>query len=250
MLLIPSIDLRGGRCVRLLQGDFDRETVYDLDPRELADRYQSAGARWLHLVDLDGARDGTLANRRLILELAARTASAETSTLHIQVGGGIRSLQAVEALLTGGVARVVVGSAAIENPDEVGRWLQRFGAERVCLAFDVRLRDGLPRVQTRGWTQSSSTTLWQAVSRFQSFGLRHVLCTDVDRDGAMQGPAIELYRQCLERHPDIAWQASGGVRGAADLDELHALGMAAAISGKALLEGALDDGQLRDWLGR
>lgn len=252
MLLIPSIDLRGGRCVRLLQGDFDRETVYDLDPRELAGRYQSAGARWLHLVDLDGARDGTLANRRLILDLAARTASAPAaaSTLQIQVGGGIRSLQVVEALLSGGVARVVVGSAAIEEPDEVGRWLQRFGADRVCLAFDVRLRDGLPLVQTRGWTQSSSTTLWQAVSRFQPFGLRHVLCTDVDRDGAMQGPAIELYRQCLERYPDIAWQASGGVRGAADLAELHTLGMAAAISGKALLEGALDESQLRNWLGR
>jgi phosphoribosylformimino-5-aminoimidazole carboxamide ribotide isomerase len=242
VLLIPSIDLRGGLCVRLLRGDFKQETVYDLDPRELVRRYRDAGARWLHLVDLDGARDGTLANRRLILELAT------TPGLQLQVGGGIRSLDVVEALLDGGVARVVVGSAAIENPDEVARWLQRLGPERLCLAFDVRVRDDVPLVQTRGWTQSSAMSLWDAVALYEPLGLRHVLCTDVDRDGAMEGPATALYRESLARHPGIAWQASGGVRGASDLGELRALGMTAAISGKALLEGALADDALRAWL--
>jgi phosphoribosylformimino-5-aminoimidazole carboxamide ribotide isomerase len=242
VLLIPSIDLRGGLCVRLLRGDFRQETVYDLDPRDLVRRYRDCGARWLHLVDLDGARDGTLANRRLILELAA------TPGLRLQVGGGIRSLDVVETLLGGGVSRVVIGSAAVENQDHVSRWLQDFGPERVCLAFDVRVRDGIPLVQTRGWTQSSAMSLWEAVNLYEPLGLHHVLCTDVDRDGAMEGPATGLYRECLARHPAIAWQASGGVRGADDLGELRALGMSAAISGKALLEGALADAALRAWL--
>jgi phosphoribosylformimino-5-aminoimidazole carboxamide ribotide isomerase len=254
VLLIPSIDLRGGHCVRLLQGDFRRETVYDLDPRELAIRYRNAGAEWLHLVDLDGARDGTLANRGLILELAAlsrtRDNVAASAGLRVQVGGGIRSRGIVSDLLAGGVARVVVGSAAIDQPEEVAGWLRDFGTERICLAFDVRVRDGVPIVQTRGWTRESSTSLWEAVARFEALGLRHVLCTDVDRDGAMQGPALALYRDCRERHPTIAWQASGGVRDANDLSSLQTLGMAAAISGKALLEGALADTELRRWLNR
>ena len=244
MLLIPSIDLRGGHCVRLLQGDFKRETIYDVDPLTLVDRYVAAGAPWLHLVDLDGARDGTLANRRVILELASRR------KLNLQVGGGIRSRDVVDALLSGGVARVVIGSAAIEQPAEVQAWLREFGAERVCLALDVRLDDDLPWVQTRGWTQGSSVSLWQAVEQFLGVGLAHVLCTDIARDGALQGPNLDLYRQCRARYPQILWQASGGVRGAQDLIELRSIGMSTAVSGKALLEGRLDDTQLREWVSR
>lgn len=242
MILIPSIDLRGGRCVRLLQGDFKRETIYDLEPMTLVDRYVAAGAPWLHLVDLDGARDGTLANRRFILELAA------AKKLQLQVGGGIRSLELVETLLAGGVGRVVIGSAAVETPDEVAGWLRRFGTERVCLALDVRLQGDLPLVQTRGWTQGSSWSLWQAVEAYLDAGLRHVLCTDVARDGAMQGPNVALYRECRRRHPQILWQASGGVRGADDLGVLREIGMFGAVSGKALLEGALSDSDLRRWV--
>ncbi len=242
MKLIPSIDLRGGRCVRLLQGDFARETRYDLEPMSLVDRYVAAGAPWLHLVDLDGARDGTLANRRFILDLAA------SRKINLQVGGGIRSLQIVEALLEGGVARVVVGSAAVEQPQAVADWLNRHGAERVCLALDIRLQEGIPMVQTRGWTQGSALSLWQAVDLFLNAGLRHVLCTDVARDGAMQGPNVDLYRECRQRYPQLSWQASGGVRHVGDLAELRALGMHAAVSGKALLEGMLSDDELQAWV--
>lgn len=242
MILIPSIDLRGGRCVRLLQGDFDRETIYEFEPMTLVDRYVAAGAPWLHLVDLDGARDGTLANRRFILELAA------AKKLQLQVGGGIRSLEVLETLLAGGVERVVIGSAAVENPTAVAGWLRRFGPERVCLALDVRLQGDLPLVQTRGWTQGSAWSLWQAVEAYLDAGLRHVLCTDVARDGAMQGPNVDLYRECHRRHPNILWQASGGVRGTDDLDVLHDIGLFGAVSGKALLEGALSDSELRRWV--
>jgi phosphoribosylformimino-5-aminoimidazole carboxamide ribotide isomerase len=242
MILIPSIDLRGGRCVRLLQGDFARETVYDLEPMTLVDRYVAAGAPWLHLVDLDGARDGTLANRRFILDLAA------AQKIKVQVGGGIRSVEVVEALLAGGITRVVIGSAAVEQPASVIDWMNRHGAERICLALDVRLQNGTPMVQTRGWTQESALSLWQAVDIYLNAGLRHVLCTDVARDGAMQGPNIELYRECRKRYPQLSWQASGGVRGVADLEALRALGMYGAVSGKALLEGMLNASELRTWV--
>jgi phosphoribosylformimino-5-aminoimidazole carboxamide ribotide isomerase len=243
MLLIPSIDLRGGHCVRLLRGDFAAETRYDLEPHELLGRYRALGASWLHIVDLDGARDGQLANRALLLRLASQRA------VNLQVGGGVRSLAVVDDLLRNGVDRVVVGSAAVEEPAAVAQWIAQFGAERVCLAFDVRAdATGTPLVQTRGWTRATSLSLWDAVAGFAAVGLLHVLCTDVDRDGAMGGPAVGLYAEAVRRFPAIRWQASGGVRHAADLVALRATGVAAAISGKALLEERIAADDLRPFL--
>jgi phosphoribosylformimino-5-aminoimidazole carboxamide ribotide isomerase len=243
MLLIPSIDLRGGHCVRLLRGDFAAETRYDLEPHELLGRYRALGATWLHIVDLDGARDGQLANRALLLRLASQRA------VNLQVGGGVRSLAVVDDLLRNGVDRVVVGSAAVEEPAAVAQWIAQFGAERVCLAFDVRADEsGTPLVQTRGWTRATSLSLWDAVAGFAAVGLQHVLCTDVDRDGAMGGPAVGLYAEAVRRFPAIRWQASGGVRDAADLVALRATGVAAAISGKALLEERITADDLRPFL--
>lgn len=242
MRLIPSLDLRGGLCVRLLRGDFGAETRYEIDPLELVARYRGLGARLMHLVDLDGARDGALGNRALLGELARSAGMA------LQVGGGIRSRAVVEDLLTAGIDRVIVGSAAVDDPDEVAAWLRDFGGERVGLALDVRLDEaGVPRVQTRGWTQATATTLWEAVGRFEALGLRHVLCTDIARDGALEGPNLALYADCVRRHPVLAWQASGGVRDAADLEALAATGVAGAVSGKALLEGRVDDAALSAW---
>ncbi len=244
MLLIPSIDLRGGHCVRLLRGDFAAETRYDLEPHELLGRYRALGASWLHIVDLDGARDGQLANRALLLRLASQRA------VNLQVGGGVRSRAVVDDLLRNGVDRVVVGSAAVEEPAAVAEWIAEFGAERVCLAFDVRTdAGGIPLVQTRGWTQATSLSLWDAVAGFVPAGLRHVLCTDVERDGAMGGPSLGLYAEAVERYPDVRWQASGGVRDAADLTALATTGVAAAISGKALLEERIGADDLRVFLG-
>ena len=243
MLLIPSIDLRGGHCVRLLKGDFAAETRYAFEPHELLHRYRQLGASWLHVVDLDGARDGALANRGVIADLASQRA------VQLQVGGGVRTLADVAGLLEAGVARVVVGSAAVERTDEVRGWLRQYGAERLCLAFDVRLdASGVPRLRTRGWRQSTEVALWQAVGDFEDAGLRHVLCTDIECDGALQGPNLELYVEAVRRHPAIAWQASGGVAGAADLAALARVGVAAAISGKALLEERIAPGEMRPYL--
>ncbi len=243
MLLIPSIDVRGGHCVRLFKGDFAAETIYASSPIEVAQDYASRGARWLHLVDLDGARDGELTNRSALTQMTGVTG------LSVQVGGGVRQRATVDELLSLGVARVVVGSAAVEQPDEVAAWLRDYGPERVCLAFDVRLdQSGVPQLQTRGWREATTISLFEAVERFAAHGLRHVLCTDIDRDGALAGPNVELYRQCAKRFPMIAWQASGGVRDNADLHALNDVGVAAAISGKALLEGRIDAQQMRQWL--
>jgi phosphoribosylformimino-5-aminoimidazole carboxamide ribotide isomerase len=243
MILIPSIDLRNGRCVRLLKGDFNQETRYDLEPHELLQRYRALGATWLHVVDLDGAKDGKLANRSVIIRLASQKA------LHVQVGGGVRSAAVVDDLLRNGIDRVIVGSAAVEKPAEVRAWLERYGAEKIGLAFDIRHdAGGVPRVLTRGWTQESKLSLWEAIESYLPHGLKHVLCTDAELDGAMQGPAIKLYQEAVSRYPTIQWQASGGVRSAADLAELAALGSAAAISGKALLEEAIKPSELQPFL--
>lgn len=243
MQLIPSIDLRGGRCVRLLKGDFAAETRYDLNPVELAARYHAMGARWLHVVDLDGARDGQLANRDLI---AAITRSVPE--LRVQVGGGVRSLSVVRALLDSGVARVVIGSAAVEAAADVRQWLGEFGGDSVCLAFDVSITAGTPLLRTRGWREATAVSLWDAVATFHDADLRHVLCTDIARDGALQGPNIALYVEALHRFPRIQWQASGGVSNASDLAALATIGAAAAISGKALLEGRISTEELQPYL--
>jgi phosphoribosylformimino-5-aminoimidazole carboxamide ribotide isomerase len=242
MQLIPAIDLRGGRCVRLLKGDFGAQTRYDVDPVGLAAEYRGWGAAWLHVVDLDGAASGRPVN----LELIAAMRSIEG--LKIQMGGGIRDRASLDAALE--VAdRIVLGSLAVTDPARVAEWLAAYGAERFTLGFDVRFgEDGRPYVTTHGWTQSSALTLADAVMQYRAAGLRHVLCTDVDKDGALGGPNLALYRDCAARWPALAFQASGGVRDAADLAELAATGVAAAISGKALLEGRIRNEEIRRFL--
>ena len=237
MQLIPAIDLRAGRCVRLLQGDFERETHYETPPREVARAYRAQGARWLHVVDLDGAREGQLANRSVVKSLAS-------GGVRLQVGGGLRSAQAIAEVLTQGAARVVVGSAAVLSPADACIWLDDLGGEQVVLAFDVRIdAAGVPRVAIHGWREQTELSLWSAVESYRGH-VRHVLCTDVDRDGALAGPNIALYREAVRRFPEVAWQASGGVRDVSDLKALEAVGVAATISGRALLEGRLAHGEL------
>jgi phosphoribosylformimino-5-aminoimidazole carboxamide ribotide isomerase len=240
MLLIPAIDLRGGQCVRLYQGDFGVETRYDYSPRELLRKYRALGASWVHVVDLDGARDGVLANREVIVDLAAQRG------LRLQVGGGIRSPEVIEDLISSGVERVVVGSAAVERPDEVIDWASSFGADHICLALDVRHNPhGEPQVRTRGWRSGTAISLWEALALYPAAAVRHVLCTDIERDGALTGPNVDLYRDAVARFPRIAWQASGGVRDAADLEALARIGATAAVSGKALLEERIRPEELR-----
>ncbi len=243
MELIPAIDLRDGRVVRLFQGDFASETRYEVTPEDLYGRYARAGARRVHVVDLDGARDGRAGNRPIVATLAA------LGVMKLQSGGGLRASSQVRSLLSMGVERAVIGSVAVTQPDEVTSWFEEFNADRLVLALDVRIDpSGVPRVATHGWQEQSKLSLWDLVGRYERAGLRHVLCTDVDRDGALTGPNLELYAEAMARFPSISWQASGGVGDAADLKELSRVGVSAAVSGKALIEGRIAPEELEPYL--
>jgi phosphoribosylformimino-5-aminoimidazole carboxamide ribotide isomerase len=242
--VIPAIDMKDGRCVRLYKGRFDEVTEYEADPAILATDYARQGADWIHCVDLDGARHGAAGNLSKIREIAARLPG------RIQVGGGVRDATAISVLLEAGAGRAVIGSAAVQQPESTRAWLQDFGAERIVLALDVsrELPNTPPMLVIKGWTETSPVSLWQALDEFTAAGLRHVLCTDISRDGAMTGPAVDLYEECAGRYPGVAFQASGGVRDLADLRALEATGVDSAIVGKALLEGRITETELRPFL--
>lgn len=235
MIVYPAIDLRAGHAVRLDQGDYAREKRYATQPVALARAYAEAGAGWLHVVDLDAARVG----RFLHLELIARIA-AECG-LKVQAGGGVRSLADVESLLDVGAARVVVGSTAVRQRELVAGWIAQLGPESICVALDARpLADGSWSLPVAGWTEDTGIGLHQTVDWFAGEGgLRHLLCTDITRDGMYAGPNLDLYRGLVARHPRLQLQGSGGVRDAADLRALRDTGVAGAVVGKALLEGRL-----------
>jgi phosphoribosylformimino-5-aminoimidazole carboxamide ribotide isomerase len=228
--------------VRLRQGDFATESAYAIEPEALLERYYALGARWLHVVDLDGARDALAVNTPIILALASHPG------ICLQTGGGVRRPELIETLLSAGVARVVVGTAAAERPTEVVTWLRWFGPERICLAFDVRLGPkGEPQVRTEGWTRSAALSLSQAIEALPRELLKHVLCTDIERDGTLRGPNVALYRDCLARFPGLKWQASGGIRDHHDLSILKRIGLAAAVSGTALLQERLSATEIRPY---
>jgi phosphoribosylformimino-5-aminoimidazole carboxamide ribotide isomerase len=233
MKIIPAIDLREGRVVRLRQGDFAQTRDFDRDPVALAKRYRQAGAVWLHVVDLDGARAGRPAQIPLLASIAG-------NGLRVQAGGGVRSHADVEHLFAAGIARVVVGSVAIRQPEMFDSWLQTFGPERLCLAMDLRLGDDArwhPAVDA--WQADSDADFAVLLERFVRAGLRHVLTTDIAHDGMGAGPNVTLYRMLAARWPQLAWIASGGVRDRADVDALRATGVDACVAGTALLEGTL-----------
>ncbi len=233
MKIIPSIDLQGGCVVRLRQGDFAQTRNFDHDAVALAKSYADAGADWLHVVDLDGARAGKPAQVDLLAEIAA-------TGMHVQAGGGVRSREDIERLLGVGVARVVIGSVAVRAPATFEAWLTAFGPERLCLALDLRLGDdGRWRPAIDAWQTASDTDYATLLGRFAAAGLRHVLTTDIAHDGMGAGPNITLYRLLAARWPQFAWIASGGVRDRRDVDALTTTGVAACVAGSALLDGTL-----------
>lgn len=242
MRVIPAIDLRAGRCVRLFQGDFERETHYSDDPLAIARRFGTFDVSDLHVVDLDGARTGAPVNTAVIRQIAADTA------LDIQLGGGLRERQVLEHWYEAGVRRCVLGSLAVSDPVRVAEWLRHFGGDRIVLALDVLPGgDGTPMLAVDGWTRTTETTLWDCIDHYLGAGLQHVLCTDIERDGAMRGPNVELYRRILDRYPALCLQASGGVRNATDLRALDAAGLPAAITGRALLEGHISAAEVESF---
>ena len=223
MLLYPAIDLRGGRVVRLYQGDFDKETVYGMDPVAVAEGYAAAGATWIHVVDLDAARTGTPENRPVIAAIAGAV------DIKVQASGGVRDRASAEELLACGVDRVVIGTAAVEFPELV---CELASHHQVAVGIDTRGRD----VAVRGWTEGSGVDLFDLLARYAGSGVAAIIVTDISRDATMAGPDLDGLAAVLDA-TDIPVIASGGVGVLADLEKLAALPLEGAIVGKALYEG-------------
>lgn len=228
MILFPAIDLYEGQAVRLYQGDYRQMTVYSPDPAALAQKFAETGATHIHLVDLEGARDGTTPNLELIRRIAAETG------LFVEVGGGIRNMDIARAYLENGVSRVILGTAAVTDPDFLQNALATWG-ERVAVGAD--LRDG--QVAIRGWQQTSDEGAQSFFDRMQALGVSTMICTDISRDGAMRGANLELYRK-LARRQGLQIVASGGVSSLEDIKALRQMDLYGAILGKAYYTGAVD----------
>jgi phosphoribosylformimino-5-aminoimidazole carboxamide ribotide isomerase len=231
MILYPAIDLMGGRVVRLAQGRFDDATTYSEDPTEALARFAEAGAEWAHIVDLDGARAGSPVQHDLLATLA------RAGTLNLQAAGGFRTADHLARMFDAGVGRVVIGSLAVEDPETTSALFDRFGGDRITLALDVRIQEGEPVVATRGWTEGSGRTLWDIAALYPA--ARHLLVTDISRDGMLSGPNLDLIARTAAALPQFALQASGGVATLHDLTRIRAAGAAGAIVGKALWEGRI-----------
>lgn len=229
MIFLPAIDLVGGRCVRLAQGDFDRQTDYLADPATALADFAANGATEAHLVDLDGATARAPRQHDLFTTLV------ENCSIALQVAGGFRTADHVARMLDAGIARVVIGSLALDDPAAFEALLDRFGADQLVLALDVRLDGEVAMVATHGWTTDSGESLDQVLTRFEQ--VRHLLVTDIGRDGMLSGPNLPLTRAITARYPQIKLQASGGVAELDDLARLDAVGAARAIVGKAIWEG-------------
>lgn len=243
MQIIPAIDLLDGACVRLKHGDFQQCKNYDADPVELAGEYAAEGARWLHVVDLAASRDGARADIKPLLRLLQKTSQ------WVQTGGGVRDESDLQLRLDHGADRVVIGSICVTQAERFVGWLDKFSPEKVVAALDVKIDDsGVPWPRIHGWTQGSAHSLWQLLDYLKDKGLKHLLCTDIARDGTMTGPNLDLYREIVSRYPDLSVQASGGVSELMDLEQLAQTGVDAAITGKALLEGCFTVAQAMEVL--
>ena len=231
----PALDIREGRVVRLRQGDYAQETHYGDDPLPRAQAFADAGAQWMHLVDLDAARAGGYTLAPLLGQIHQQTG------LRVQTGGGVRGRDDVAAILRAGAARVVVGSLAVREPATVIGWLGEFGAERITVALDARQDEaGVWQLPIHGWTETAGVTLDALAARYAAAGMRHLLCTDIARDGMLAGPNLALYRHLADLLPGVAIQASGGIRDSADVAAARAAGCGGAVLGKALLEQRMD----------
>ena len=234
MQILPAIDIFRGACVRLTQGNYSRSQSYPSTPREMAERFVAAGAKWIHVVDLEGAKEGRVMNWDAIAAVRSLGGAA------MQVGGGVRTTAEVERLVGLGVDRIIVGSVALLQREILREWIKTFGAEKFRVALD--LRDGLLAVA--GWRESSARTIDEVVPGLLDDGITQILSTDISRDGTLAGPNLALYENLAARYPSAAWFASGGVRSVDDIEKLRTTGVAGVIVGKAIYEGTITLGEL------
>ena len=237
MKIIPAIDIIDGKCVRLSKGDYDTKKIYHENPLDIAQEFEANGIRYLHVVDLDGAKAKSIKNLKTLEILAAETA------LIIDFGGGIKTRQDLENAFSDGANQVTIGSIAVENPEICAEWLEEFGAEKLILGADFLNR----KVKTSGWLTESDLEVLDFIQDYQKKGIQSVICTDISKDGMLQGPSFELYTEILKQ-TKIDLIASGGISSIEDVEELKNIGCAGAIIGKALYEGNISLKELQKFL--
>lgn len=231
--LIPAIDIIDGKCVRLTQGDYASKKIYNEDPLEVAKMFESHGLRRLHVVDLDGAREGRIINYRILERIASRTA------LIIDFGGGLKSEVDLEIAFDSGAQMVTGGSIAVKSPEIFTSWIKRFGSKKIILGADAKDK----KIAINGWQNTTEDELIPFIEQYHQKGITKVICTDISRDGMLEGPSTELYKEIHQALPDIYLIASGGVSSIGDIEQLEIAGIPAVIFGKAIYEGRI---QLKD----
>lgn len=229
MKIIPAIDIIGGQCVRLTKGDYNQMKVYASEPAKVAAEFEAAGITNLHVVDLDGAKAKHVVNIETLRSIT------ESTKLSVDFGGGVKSREDLEKVFAAGAKQVTAGSIAVSNKEEVKNWIAEFGAEKIILGADV-LNE---KVMVHGWQESSGEDLMGFLGFYVDLGVKYVICTDISKDGVLQGPSFELYDKIQKQFPDLKLIASGGVSGKEDLVKLKAQGLYGAIVGKAFYEGRL-----------
>lgn len=229
MFVIPAIDIIDGKCVRLTQGDYAQKTVYSSNPVEVAKQFEGAGLKKLHLVDLDGAKSKHIVNHKVLAAITNQT------NLQVDFGGGIKSDNDIHIAFSSGAYQVTLGSLAVQNRELVLQWLKKYGVEKIILGADVKNEV----VAISGWQQSSNISLFDLLEEYVQHGIRYVICTDIARDGMLEGPAFELYGKILQRFNNLQLIASGGVSSLEDLERLKQTGVYGAITGKALYENKI-----------
>jgi phosphoribosylformimino-5-aminoimidazole carboxamide ribotide isomerase len=234
--LIPAIDIIEGQCVRLTKGDYDQKTVYG-NPLEMAQEFERIGFRRLHMVDLDGAKSKHIVNDEVLNRITKAT------NLIVDFGGGIKTDEDIRKAFDNGASMVTVGSIAVTQPELFLSWVEQYGAERLILGADVR--NG--KISINGWKEDSTEDLLPFLRRYIDAGVRNVLCTEISKDGTLQGPAIELYQRVMKEYPELHLIASGGVSSIEDINSLDAAGIPAVVFGKAIYEGKINLQELWDW---
>lgn len=229
MVIIPAIDIIDGKCVRLTQGDYSKKKIYNEYPLEVAKKFEDAGLKRLHLVDLDGAKTGAVKNWKVLETIAGKT------SLAIDFGGGIKTGKDVQIVFSSGAALATVGSMAVKNENELLKWLLVFGAEKFLLGADVKEE----KITVAGWQETTDVWIYDFIEKYIQQGVQQIFCTDVSKDGKLEGPAIELYKSIILKFPDLHFIASGGVSSMNDLEELRNIGCKGVIIGKAIYEGRI-----------
>lgn len=235
MEIIPAIDIIDGKCVRLTQGDYAQKTIYNEQPLEVAKEFEDAGLRRLHLVDLDGAKAGAVKNWKVLETLAAKT------SLVIDFGGGIKTQKDVQIVFDSGAALATIGSIAVKNEEEFVKWLLQYGADKFLLGADVKEE----KIAVAGWLETTDIWIYDFIEKYVEKGISQVFCTDVSKDGKLEGPSVELYKNIIAKFPSLHFIASGGVSSMKDVDELENIGCSGVIIGKAIYENRIKLEELR-----